>query len=190
MSDEDRVRWDRRYADRGVGSTDDVALPKVFEPFSEQFPDAGCALDLGCGSGGVAVWLAQRGLQVWGYDVSAVAITQARELAERRGVASLCRFERVDLDDGLPAGSRVNVVVCNRFRDRRLDRPIVARLMDGGLLAISALSEVGAAPGPFRAKAGELRRAFDDLDVIAEREADGETWLLARRLGLGAKSSQ
>ncbi len=84
----------------------------------------------------------------------------------------------------------MNVVVCNRFRDRRLDRPIVERLIDGGVLAISALSEVGAAPGPFRAKAGELRRAFDDLDVIEEREGDGEAWLLARRLGLRAKSSQ
>lgn len=183
MSDEDRVRWDRRYADRDVGSTDDVALPSAFQPYCDKFPDAGRALDLGCGSGGVAVWLAQRGLEVRGYDVSAVAITQARELSERCGVASLCRFERVDLDDGLPAGPRVNVVICNRFRDRRLDRAIVARLIDGGLLAISALSEVGAEPGRFRAKAGELRRAFNDLDMIAEREGDGEAWLLARRLG-------
>ena len=181
MSDEDRVHWDRLYADRNVGSTDDVALPKAFQPYTEKFPDAGRALDLACGSGGAAVWLAQRGLEVRGYDVSAVAITQARELAERCGVASHCRFEQVDLDDGLPAGHRVNVVICNRFRDRRLDRPIVARLIDGGLLAISALSEVGAAPGRFRAKAGELRLAFDGLHVIAEREADGEAWLLARR---------
>lgn len=182
MSDEDRIRWDRRYADRDVVSLDDVALPAAFQPFAQDFPAAGRALDLGCGRGGAAVWLAQRGLEVWGYDVSPVAIAQARELAEQCGAAASCHFEIVDLDDGLPAGPTVDVLICSRFRDGRLDRPIVDRLAVGGLLAISALSEVGTAPGPFRVKAGELRQAFEDLDVIAAQEANGEAWLLAHRL--------
>lgn len=180
MSDEDGVRWDRRYADRGSVTLDDAALPAVFQPFAEEFPTTGRALDLACGTGGAAVWLAQRGMAVWGCDVSAVAISQARELAERCGVAARCHFEVCDLDNGLPAGSPADVLICNMFRDARLDQAITGRIAPGGLLAASALSEVGASPGSFRVGAGELRRAFAGLDVIAGGEAHGRAWLLAR----------
>jgi len=181
VSDEDRLRWDRRYTDRDAGSDEDVALPAVFRPFAEIFPAAGNALDLACGRGGAAVWLAQRGLDVLGCDVSPVAVRQARRLAELGGVADRCHFEIADLDDGLPAGPSADVLICNRFRDGRLDGPIVERLAGGGLLAISALSEVGGTPGSFRVKAGELRLAFEGLELVAAREANGGAWLLARR---------
>jgi hypothetical protein len=86
----------------------------------------------------------------------------------------------VDLDDGLPAGEPVDVLLCNKFRDPRLDRSIIERLSVGGILAISVLSEVGASPGPFRAKPGELLNAFGALDVIDSGEENGQAWLLAR----------
>ncbi|CAA0119710.1 Tellurite methyltransferase [Mycolicibacterium vanbaalenii] len=180
MSDEDRVRWDRRYADRGSVTVDDVALPAVFQPFAQEFPTAGRALDLACGGGGAAVWLAQRGMDVWAVDVSPVAIAQARELAEQCGVAAHCHFEVCDLDHGLPSGLSADVVICNMFRDSRLDRSVIERLSPGGLLAVSALSEVGASPGPFRVTSGELRQAYRALEVIATEEAHGQAWLLAR----------
>lgn len=127
------------------------------------------------------MWLAQRGLFTVAYDVSPVAISHAQDLAERCGQATRCRFEAVDLDEGLPAGEPVDLLLCNKFRDRRLDHSIVERLRIGGVLAVSVLSEVGAAPGAFRAKPGELRDAFGALDEIASGESDGEAWLLARR---------
>lgn len=181
MSGEDRLRWDQRYGERDPVSVDHVGLPSAFQPYAEVFPTAGHALDLACGLGAAAVWLARRGLDVLGCDVSPVAIARARGLADAAGVSAHCRLEVVDLDDGLPTGPPVDVVVCTKFRDRRLDAPIVDRLAAGGLLAISACSEVDAASGPFRAAAGELVRAFGALEVIAEREGDGEAWLLARR---------
>lgn len=181
MSDADRLRWDQRYGDRPPLSAQDIALPTAFERFAGEFPVAGHALDLACGRGAVAVWLARRGMEVRGYDISAAAVTQARELAADAGVASRCEFEIADLDEGLPTGPAADVVICNKFRDSRLDRAIVGRLAVGGLLAVSALSEVGASPGTFRVRAGELREAFAALDVIAAEEAHGESWLLARR---------
>jgi len=145
------------------------------------FPTAGHALELACGQGLVAVWLASRGLDVWGLDASPVAIEQARELARAAEVGDRCRFDAIDLDDGLPPGPQVVVVVCQRFRDRRLDRSVIGRLGSGGLLAITALSEVGATSGPFRVAAGELPAAFAELDVITAGEGTGLCWLLARR---------
>lgn len=180
MSRDDSARWDRRYGERGPLTADDVALPRAFAPFVDHFPTTGHALELACGAGAASVWLARRGLRVRGCDASPVAIAQANKLAEQCGQGARCRFDVVDLDDGLPAGEPVDMLLCNRFRDPRLDRAMIARMGVGGILAINVLSEVGASPGPFRARPGELVEAFGALDVIASGEANGEAWLLAR----------
>jgi hypothetical protein len=80
----------------------------------------------------------------------------------------------------LPPGPAVDVILCHKFRDRRLDRAIIERLAKGGLLAIAVLSEVGAESGPFRAARGELATAFADLEEIVAGEGEGRAWLLAR----------
>ena len=181
MAEADRRRWDERYATKGPPPLSAVGPPRVLAAYAERFPVAGTALELACGQGTGAVWLALRGLEVVGLDISSVAIDQARELAHRGGVGDRCRFDLADFDAGLPAGPPVDAIVCHKFRDRRLDRAIIERLAPGGLLAIVALSEVGAGPGPFRAVAGELPAAFAELDVIVAGEGDGQAWLLARR---------
>lgn len=179
MTREDRRRWDERYASQKPASRPAVEPPSVLAPYTDTFPTSGKALDLACGQGMGSVWLARRGLDVWGLDISSVAITQAQDLARRSGVDERCRFDVVDLDEGLPPGARVDVILCHKFWDRRLDRAIIERLAPGGLLAIAVLSEVGASPGPFRAAAGELPAAFADLSLFSAGEADGYAWLLA-----------
>lgn len=178
MSQKDRARWDTAYADREADRV--PALPEVFSGRADQFPASGSALDIACGTGRAAVWLAQRGLTVSGFDVSTVAITQARATAASHGVADRCRFEVADLDEGLPAGPQVDVVLCHRFRDPRLYPALATRLRPGGLLAVCVLSEVGAQPGRFRAAPGELEAAFAGLETLAAYEGDGEAWLMAR----------
>ena len=53
------------------------------------------AVDLGCGAGSHAVWLAGRGFRVTGVDLSARALELAAGLAARKGVG--CRFVAADL---------------------------------------------------------------------------------------------
>lgn len=179
MSDDDRESWDRRHA--YATSIGPPGLPEVFAPFEHHFPTRGVALEVACGRGTMAVWLAQRGMDVLGVDVSPIAIDLARRLAVVSGVADRCHFDVVDLDDGLPGGPQVDLLVCHMFRDRRLDQPMIDRLAPKGMLAVAALSEVGSVPGSFRARRGELREAFEQLEVIAQGEADGTAWFLGRR---------
>lgn len=174
----DAAYWDSRYA--GAGPVVELGLPAVFAPFARQFPTSGAALDIACGQGRIALWLAARGMSVTGYDVSAVAVEHAGTAARTRSLADRCRFEVADLDDGLPAGPPADVVVCHLFRDPRLDRALISRLAPGGLLAVAALSEVGGVPGRYRARAGELTAAFAELDVVASGEGAGTAWLLGR----------
>lgn len=177
MSDDDRSHWDDRHA-RFVGTG---GPPSALESVAHLFPTAGTALELACGGGAAAVWLAERGMGVWGVDVSPLAIEQAHILADAEDVADRCRFDVVDLDDGLPDGPQVDLILCHMFRDARLDAAIVDRLASGGMLAIAVLSEVDARPGRYRAAPGELATAFAELEILASGEADGVAWLVGRR---------
>ncbi len=53
------------------------------------------AVDLGCGAGNYAVWLATQGFQMTGIDISSRAVTLARDLAQQKGLP--CRFVVGDL---------------------------------------------------------------------------------------------
>lgn len=183
VSEADRSEWDRRYAEDGMAPGDTPGPPPVFAAHESLFPTSGHALELACGRGRGALWLAGRGMDYFGVDVSPVALDLARKLVERHGLAVRCRFEVHDLDEGLPPGPPVDLLFCYLFRDSSLDMAMVERLKPGGILATAVLSEVGARPGRFRAKPGELREAFTGLEILAHGEGDGIAWLIGWRQG-------
>lgn len=180
VSEEDRRHWDLRHAEAGMPSGN-PRPPRIFASHEELFPVGGRALEIACGRGETAVWLASRGMDVHAVDVSPVAIELAHQLALRNRLADRLRFEVWDLDDGLPPGQPMDLVVCHMFRLPGLDSQLLDRLATGGVLAVASLSEVGAGPGRFRAGPGELRAGFSELQVLAEGEGDGEAWLLGRK---------
>lgn len=138
-------------------------------------------LDLACGRGEGAVWLAGRGMDYRGVDISPVAIEMAGNLAAAYGLEDRCLLEVWDLDKGLPPGEPVDVLFCHLFRDPGLYEAMVERLAPGGLLAVAVLSEVTGQEGRFRARAGELRDAFGHLDVLDEGEGEGVARMVARK---------
>lgn len=181
MSEADRSEWDRRHREGGMAPLEESGPPPVFADREHLFPSTGDALELACGRGRAAVWLARRGLTYIGVDVSPVAIDLARELVGHHGLADRCRFQVHDLDHGLPDGPQVDLIFCYLFRDPTLDGAIVERLRPGGVLATAALSEVGAVPGRFRTKPGELREAYSSLEILVDGEGEGIAWLIGRR---------
>lgn len=181
VSENDRRHWDARYREIGMAPADS-GPPPVFATLEHLFPTSGNALDLACGRGRGAVWLAGLGLSYFGVDVSPVAIDLATSLASANGIEERCRFAVHDLDVGLPAGPEVDLLFCYLFRDPALDLPIVERLAPGGVLAIAVLSEVQAGPGPFRAVPGELTDAFSSkVEVLNAGEGDGMAWLIGTK---------
>jgi SAM-dependent methyltransferase len=74
----------------------------------------GCALELGCGKGDDAVWLARQGWAVLAVDISATALGYATENAKRAGVAEHITFERHDLARTFPVG-RFDLVTASFF---------------------------------------------------------------------------
>ncbi len=79
----DRHEWNKRYAQKEfVWSID----PNRFVVLEVAGLQTGRALDLGCGEGRNAVWLAERGWHVTAVDFSAGGLQKARELARLRKV--------------------------------------------------------------------------------------------------------
>lgn len=66
---------------------------------------AGTALDLGCGEGGDAVWLARQGWRVTAVDVSATALARATERAAAAGLADRIDVQRHDITRSFPVGA-------------------------------------------------------------------------------------
>ncbi|HEY6532261.1 MAG TPA: class I SAM-dependent methyltransferase [Acidimicrobiales bacterium] len=181
MTESDRTRWDDQHAAVRAPDPGQVGPPRLFADQVDLFPTAGTALEVACGNGTGSVWLAERGLTVTGLDVSTVAIERATVLAERVGVAERCHFLVQDLDQGLPDGPPVDVVLCHMFRDPALYPAILRRLGPGGLLAMAVQSEADVGPGRYKAPRGELTEAFATLEPLATGESGGFAWFLGRR---------
>ena len=164
-------RWDARHA---LVTGARPAPPDALRGREHLLPAGGRALDVACGRGAVAAWLAARGFAVDAVDVSPVGLAAGARLAPE------VHWIRHDLTAGLPAAGPYDVVVCQRYRDPALYPALAAALAPGGLLVVSVLSRVGDSGGRFRAAPGELAAAFPGLDLLAHAERDGEAALVAR----------
>ena len=76
--------WDTRYSERDRAMWSGRPNGRLVAEVADLAP--GRALDVGCGEGADAVWLARGGWTVTAVDISDVALGRAREAAERAGV--------------------------------------------------------------------------------------------------------
>jgi SAM-dependent methyltransferase len=83
-SEPSRERWNRRWA--GEERVHASTAPSRFLVAEVADLRPGAALDLACGAGRNAVWLAGQGWRVTAVDFSGVALRMARSLAAERGV--------------------------------------------------------------------------------------------------------
>ncbi|PJJ70387.1 thioredoxin reductase [Sediminihabitans luteus] len=133
--------WEQRYqgTDPAWGSRPNAALVAVLGDLGLT---PGRALDLGCGHGGDAVWLAQQGWDVTATDVSATALARVDSAARAAGVDARVTTARHDLTRTLPDVT-VDLVTASYFqtpvegvvREDALRRA-AARLTSGGHLVL------------------------------------------------------
>jgi SAM-dependent methyltransferase len=86
-----QVAWDKRPYEK-------FDMLPLIERFIEELnfePLQSGALDLGCGTGGLACYLASRGFKVTAIDISAAAICEAKKQAAARGLK--INFQTTDL---------------------------------------------------------------------------------------------
>src|SRR5262249_10457101 len=137
------------------------AQPDLITLFNE-YPPAGPVLDLGCGTGDLALALARRGLSVLGIDLDEAAIHQAR--AKAAAVAEVGRLTEFRVGDALhpaqfpgPFGSVVDSGFFHLFGP--LDRERLARELAGTLADRGRDYLVGVGLDPPLPEAAPQRRA-------------------------------
>jgi SAM-dependent methyltransferase len=77
--------WDARYGEQDRAMWSGRPNGRLLVEVGELTP--GRALDIGCGEGADAIWLARRGWTVTAIDISEVAVDRARAAAELAGAA-------------------------------------------------------------------------------------------------------
>jgi SAM-dependent methyltransferase len=147
-------------------------------------PHAGDALDVACGSGRHALWLAERGLRTTAVDRDAGAIELLTAEAARRDLTLTARI--VDLESGTFTFTpdAYDVIVVVHYLHRPLFPSLVAALRPGGVLVYETFTRAQAARGrptnpAFLLEAGELLSRVKPLDVLASREGDYEGQMVA-----------
>ena len=142
----------------------------------------GTALDLGCGEGGDAVWLALRGWQVTGVDVSRTALQRAARHAEDAGVADRVRTERHDLGASFPDGTYdlVSAAFLHAPAQVELARAAVLRraaaaVAPGGLLVVVGHATPPPWAPPEHAAHVDLPSPQEVLDALQLPEQDWRT---------------
>lgn len=109
---------------------------------------AGTALDLGCGEGADAIWLASQGWQVSALDVSATALARAAGHASAAGVTKAIDWERCDLAVSFPRGSFDLVSACYLHSPVEMPRGRILREAAGAVAPGGTLLIVGHAGFP------------------------------------------
>jgi SAM-dependent methyltransferase len=170
MAESDRIKWDQRYAQP---SQIELAPPDWIEEFDSVLPCQGHALDIAAGAGRLALWLAERGLDVLAVDISPAGLELISQAATERGLKVETLAADLEIEP-LPLGP-FDVITCFNYRQRDLFPQIRQRLKDGGYLLaeIATVPNLKRHPHPSRqylAEPQELRRDCAPLEIVYYQE--------------------
>jgi SAM-dependent methyltransferase len=126
----------------------------------------GAALDLACGSGRHARWLADRGWRVTGVDL-------------REEAPAGIDYVRADLEghEFTIEPNAWDLIVCWLYWQPDLLAPMAAGVREGGLIALA-----GKTTGRFATSLDAYRAAFSGWREIDGGQSDAITWLIARNV--------
>lgn len=187
MSD-DRARWNARYAE---GAYQTITHPSAYLEANVGTLNRGRALDLACGAGRNALFLAAVGFEVDAVDISNVALERASASAAERGLQ--IRWIEADLTEPLTKITPPYDLITNiRYVDFDLVRQAITWLAPGGAILIEqhlALDTdeeiVGPRSAHFRVAPGALADTVAGLTILDSSEGliedpDGRIAALAR----------
>ncbi len=179
----DRERWDRKYLS-GDGGVHKRGEPELVA-HREILPCSGLALELACGKGSNALYLASLGYDVVAADISIQGLKICLQEARRTGLQLLPVV--LDLDQyPLPHG-QFELISVVRYLNRALFNPLIDALRPGGLLFYKTFNLRHLSDQPnfnpaYVLEDGELRASLSALDILAQSDLGPSSYVLGRRI--------
>lgn len=173
MSQNTAKKWDAKYAQTNLQT---IANPCfVLQAHSHFLPFNGQALDLACGLGGNARFLAQCGLKTHAWDISDNALTVLNNYASLNHLTITPLI--TDLQQMILPYQQFEVIVVSRYLDRNQFKAIEEALKPNGLLfyqTFLAPVQDNAPQNPnFYIQSNEFNQAWSKLQTLVY----GEGWL-------------
>jgi len=185
MSLADSTKWNTRYRDGAY--TTRTQPSRLLLDWIDKIP-RGRALDVACGAGRNALYLAGQHFAVDAVDVSSAALERARTTAQGLGLS--VNWLEHDLDEPLSLHDAYQLILTIRYVNLPLIRQLAANLAPGGFLVIeqhlaSTATVIGPTNPAYRVNSGDLLAAAGDLQILYLEEGlvadpDGRTAALAR----------
>lgn len=175
--------WNERY--RAREEIDDEPAALLVDAAGSLTP--GRALDLACGAGRNAVWLARNGWNVVAIDGSLVAISI---LGQRAGTLPI-ETQVLDLETGAPlpfGDATFDLVTILYYLHRPLLREATRVLKPGGLFVIAI--RMRGINRRYCVAQGELRVAFAGWEILHEREGEIAEIVARKPVARTARSSE
>jgi SAM-dependent methyltransferase len=181
--------WNESYASGELPWDTGQPEPLLVEFVSSGGVAPATALEVGAGTGTNAIWLAERGFDVLGVDISPLAVEKAyAKIAER---TFACRFAACDFLAAPPPGGPFQFVFdrgCFHVFDEPAERKrfaanVAAELAPGGLW----LSLIGSTEGPPR-EFGPPRRSASEIAIAIEPALEIVDLRSSEFHGIGAKA--
>lgn len=184
--------WDAKH---NLAANDAAEAPTGI--LTELWPllPAGAALDLACGRGRNAIFVAEHGRHVTAVDWSGEALDILEERAKAleipvRRIQQIDEAKQItragidlletDLETVVLTANRYSLILCVRYLQRSLFPQICRALRPGGMLLFETYTKAqldfsGGPRDPVHLlNTGELRRAFPELEVVFYRELRAE----------------
>lgn len=188
-------KWDQRYADCTLQTPANPCF--ALQQHSQLLPFSGQALEIACGLGGNARFLARCGLKTDAWDISDNALTVLNNYASLNQLPITPLI--TDLEQMLLPYQKYDVIVVSRYLDRTLCKQLVQALKPNGLLFYQTFLGPVQASAPsnpdFYLQTGELVKLFKDLRcevygeglLISENANDVEqknrySWFIGRKV--------
>ncbi len=163
--------WDARYrsAARRDEDLDAAPTPLLIETASRL--RVGKALDLACGAGRNALWLAKQRWHVTAVDGSSAAIEILRERASQCGLHIDAQVADLERHDYAIESSAWDLIAMCYYLQRDLFEPAKCGLKPGGvLIAIVHITEPHEHPTANRLRPGELEARFQGWEILHRYE--------------------
>jgi len=195
LSREDRDKWNARYAEGAYADrTHPSPLLEEWLPRLEVSAASPRAVDIACGNGRNALFLARNGWQVDAVDISDVALQNVAKSAEDESLAVQCVAADLESAEPIPAQilppQAYDLAIIFRYANLPLLKRVGASLKPGGYLIVEAHLQtdaevIGPGSARFRLAPGALRAAAGELAVVDYSEGlvvdpDGRLAALAR----------